>query len=80
MKKQITKKAEDEIDKEVITDADDDTKWEEAINVKPTLNATTLFLSKTMIEKAKKIAKRNNKEYQLWLKEIVEEKILHENI
>ena len=64
--------AEDEINKIVIAEADDMTKWEKPVTVKP---AAVLF-SKSIIEKAKYLAKlQKARGYQMWLKQIVKERI-----
>lgn len=68
-KKRLT---EEEIDKIVIAEADDMTKWEKPIMVK---SAAVLF-SKSIIEKAKYLAKLHKaRGYQMWLKQIVKERI-----
>ena len=68
-KKRLT---EEEIDNIVIAEADDMTKWEKPITVKPTV----VLFSKSIIEKAKYLAKLHKaRGYQMWLKQIVKERI-----
>ena len=71
-KKKLT---EEEIDKLVIVEADDMTRWEKPITVKP----TSIRFSPSIIEKAKHLAKLHKaRGYQTWLKQIVEERIEQE--
>jgi len=71
-KKKLT---EEEIDEIVISEADDITKWEEPISVKP-LGTALIRLSPDMIEKARYFAKVHNyHSYQIWLKRVIEDRI-----
>ncbi len=66
---------EEEIDKLVTAEADDMTKWEKPIAVRP----TSIRFSSSIIEKAKYLAKLHKaRGYQTWLKQIVEERIKQE--
>ena len=66
------KLTEEEIDKIVISEADDMSKWEKPISVKP----TSIRFSSEIIEKAKYLARlHKTRGYQTWLKQIVEERI-----
>jgi len=68
-KKRLT---EEEIDRIIINEADDKTKWRKPITVKPVL----IRFSPSIIEKAKHLAKLHRaSDYQVWLKRIVEERI-----
>ena len=68
-KKRLT---EEEIDRIIINEADDKTKWGKPITVKPVL----IRFSPSIIEKAKHLAKLHRaSDYQVWLKRIVEERI-----
>ncbi len=68
-KKRLT---EEEIDKLVIAEADDMSKWKEPISVKP----TSIRFSPLVIKKAKYLAKLHRaRGYQTWLKKVVEERI-----
>lgn len=68
-KKRLT---EEDIDKLVIAEANDMSKWEEPIAVKP----TSIRFSPLVIEKAKYLAKLHRaRGYQTWLKKVVEERI-----
>ncbi len=70
--KQQKKLTEEEIDKIVIVEADDMSKWEKPITVIP----SSIRFSPSIIEKAKYLAKLHNaRGYQTWLKQIVEERI-----
>ncbi|MEK6690675.1 MAG: hypothetical protein AABY78_05150 [Nitrospirota bacterium] len=67
--------AEEEIDRLIIAEADDMTKWEKPIAVKP----TSIRFSPSIIEKAKYLAKVHKaRGYQTWLKQVVEERIKQE--
>lgn len=69
MKRKMT---EEDIDKIVISEADDMSKWEKPITVKP----TSIRFSPAIIEKAKYLARlHKTRGYQTWLKQIVEERI-----
>ena len=71
-KKKLT---EEEIDEIVTKEADDLTKWEEPIFIKPA-GATSIRLSSETIKKAKYLAKIHKfRGYQTWLKQIIEERI-----
>lgn len=71
-KKRLT---EEEIDRLIIAEADDMTKWEKPIVVKP----TSIRFSPSIIEKAKYLAKLHKaRGYQTWLKQVVEERIKQE--
>ncbi|MDP2752921.1 MAG: hypothetical protein Q8P40_00790 [Nitrospirota bacterium] len=71
-KKRLT---EEEIDRLIIAEADDMTKWEKPIAVKP----TSIRFSPLIIEKAKYLAKLHKaRGYQTWLKQVVEERIKQE--
>ena len=71
-KKKLSEKKIDEI---VTREADDLTKWEEPIFVKPA-SATSIRLSPEIVRKAKYLAKIHKfKGYQTWLKRIIEERI-----
>jgi predicted DNA-binding protein len=71
-KKRLT---EEEIDRLVIADADDISKWGKQIAVKP----TSIRFSPSIIEKAKYLAKlHKSRGYQTWLKQVVEERIKQE--
>ena len=66
---------EEEVDEIVTKEADDFTKWEEPILVKPA-GATSIRLSPETIKKAKYLAKIHKfRGYQTWLKQIIEERI-----
>ncbi len=66
---------EEEIDKIVISEADDMNKWDKPVTVKP----TSIRFSPAIIEKAKYLAKLHRaRGYQTWLKQIVEERIKQE--
>ncbi len=70
--KKKKKQTEEEIDKIVIAEADDMSKWEKPITVIP----AAIRFSPAVIEKAKYLAKLHNaRSYQIWLKQIVEERI-----
>lgn len=72
MKYKKRKLSEEEIDQLVIAEAEDLTKWEEPISVKP----TSIRLSPSIIEKARYLAKLHKaRGYQTWLKHIIEERI-----
>ncbi len=71
-KKRLT---EEEIDRLIIAEADDMTKWGKPIAVKP----TSIRFSPLIIEKAKYLAKLHKaRGYQTWLKQVVEERIKQE--
>lgn len=71
-KKRLT---EEEIDRLIIAEADNMTKWEKPIAVKP----TSIRFSPSIIEKAKYLAKLHKaRGYQTWLKQVVEERIKQE--
>ena len=66
------KMTEEEIDSIVISEADDMSKWEKPVTVKP----TSIRFSPEIIEKAKYLARlHKTRGYQTWLKQIVEERI-----
>jgi predicted DNA-binding protein len=70
--KQKRKLTEEEIDRLVIAEADDASRWGKPITVKP----TSIRFSPAIIEKAKYFAKlHKTRGYQTWLKQIVEERI-----
>ena len=70
--KQKKRLTEEEIDKLVIAEANDMSKWGKPIAVK----ATSIRFSPSIIEKAKYLAKLHKaRGYQTWLKQIVEERI-----
>jgi len=76
-KKKLT---EEKIDAIVTKEADDFTKWEEPILVKPT-NVTSIRLSPETIRKAKYLAKIHKfRGYQTWLRQIIEERIRLEEV
>jgi hypothetical protein len=69
------KLTEQEIDEIVVSEANDSTKWEEPISVKPS-GAALIRLSSDMIEKARYLAKLHNyHSYQTWLKRVIEDRI-----
>jgi hypothetical protein len=71
-KKKLT---EQEIDEIVASEADDITKWEDPISVKPE-GAISIRLSTDTIRKAKYLAKLHKyRGYQTWLKRIIEDRI-----
>ncbi len=71
-KKKLT---EEEIDRLAASEADDMSKWEKPIAVKP----TSIRFSPKIIEKAKYLAKLHKaRGYQTWLKQVVEERIKEE--
>ncbi len=66
---------EQEIDEIVISEANDISKWEEPISVKPS-GAASIRLSPDTIRKAKYFAKLDKyRGYQTWLKQIIEDQI-----
>ena len=66
------KMTEEEIDSIVISEADDMSKWEKPIKVKP----TSIRFPPAIVEKAKYLARlHKTRGYQTWLKKIVEERI-----
>jgi predicted DNA-binding protein len=70
--RQKRKLTEEEIDRLVIAEANDTSKWGKPIAVKP----TSIRFSPSIIEKAKYFAKlHKTRGYQTWLKQIVEERI-----
>jgi hypothetical protein len=72
MRTRKRKFSEQEKDRYVVAVAEDMTKWERPIAVKP----TSIRLSPIIIEKAKYFAKLHKaRGYQSWLKHIVEERI-----
>jgi len=75
------KLAEEKIDEIVTKEAEDLTRWEEPILVKPA-GVTLIRLSPEMIRKAKYLAKIHKlRGYRTWLKQIIEERIrLEEDI
>jgi len=69
------KLTEQEIDEIVISEADDISKWEEPISVKPSGEAS-IRLSPDTIRKAKYFARLHKyRGYQPWLKRIIEDRI-----
>ena len=71
-KRKLTEEAIDEI---IIKEAEDLSKWEEPILVKPT-GITSIRLSPETIRKAKYFAKIHKfRGYQTWLMQIIEERI-----
>ena len=75
MKKHFKKFREEEVDDIVIREANDLTKWEEPIRVKAP-QATSIQLSPQIIQKVKFLASvHKEREYQDWLKRIIEERI-----
>ncbi len=66
------KLTEKEIDKIVIEEADDMSKWEKPMTVIP----NSIRFSPLIIKKAKYLAKLHNaSSYQIWVKQVVEERI-----
>lgn len=75
MKKHLENITEKEVDEIVIREANDLTKWEEPIQVKAP-QATSIRLSPQIIQKVKFLASvHKEREYQNWLKRIIEERI-----
>lgn len=67
--------AEQEIDEIVTSEANDISKWEEPISVKPS-GAASIRLSPDTIRKAKYFAKLHKyRGYQTWLKRVIEDRI-----
>jgi len=70
-----SKLTEQEIDEIVISEANDITKWEEPISVKPP-RVTPIRLSPDTVKTAKYFAKLHKyRGYQTWLKRIIEDRI-----
>lgn len=70
--RQKRKLTEEEIDRLVIAEANDTSKWEKPVAVKP----TSIRFSPAIIERAKYFAKlHKTRGYQTWLKQVVEERI-----
>ncbi|MBI4707660.1 MAG: hypothetical protein HY761_07025 [Candidatus Omnitrophica bacterium] len=70
--KQKRRLTEEEIDRLVVTEANDMSKWGKPIAVKP----TSIRFSPPIIEKAKYFAKlHKTRGYRTWLNQIVEERI-----
>lgn len=81
MKEKLNKLSEKEIDELAIKDANDLSKWETPIEVKPAVRATVIRLNNQLIERAKFFASiYNMKSYQEWLEQIIEERIRQEEI
>ena len=69
------KHTEEDIDAVVMKEADDLTRWEAPIHVKPS-SVTSIPLSPATIRKAKYFARMHKlRGYRAWLKQIIEERI-----
>ena len=81
MRENLNKLSEKEIDELVIKDANDLSKWETPIEVKPGVKATVIRLNNQLIERAKFFASLYNiQSYQEWLEQIIQERIQQEEI
>ena len=72
MKYKKRKLTEGEIDRLVVAEANDMTKWGEPVSVKP----TSIRLSPSIIQKAKYLARlHKTRGYQTWIKQVLQERI-----
>ena len=72
MKYKKRKLTEGEIDRLVVAEANDMTKWGETVSVKP----TSIRLSPSIIQKAKYLARlHKTRGYQTWIKQVLQERI-----